>query len=160
MTRFRLVLIRVYSFQTRVDSCKSRIDLCWYSCIRIDLIVLNIFKHVFTFHIPHTLQVLITIDNCSKLLTFYINSNIVTRNNIVWKLARGYCLCYCKTFSFQTPQSAQKFLLPKSVVHYLCHLNWLRVISCQEQINRLLVVIHHENIHELASLRFPNLNLE
>ena len=21
----------------------------------------------------------------------------VTRNNIVWKLARGYCLCYCKT---------------------------------------------------------------
>ena len=25
--------------------------------------------------------------------------NIVTRNNIVWKLARGYCLCYCKTFS-------------------------------------------------------------
>ena len=25
--------------------------------------------------------------------------NIVTRNNIVWKLLRGYCLCYCKTFS-------------------------------------------------------------
>ena len=24
---------------------------------------------------------------------------IVTRNNIVWKLARGYCLCYCKIFS-------------------------------------------------------------
>ena len=24
---------------------------------------------------------------------------IVTRNNIVWKLARGNCLCYCKTFS-------------------------------------------------------------
>ena len=23
---------------------------------------------------------------------------IVTRNNMVWKLARGYCLCYCKTF--------------------------------------------------------------
>ena len=29
-------------------------------------------------------------------------------------------------------------------------------MSCQEQINRLLVVIHHENIHELASLRFLN----
>ena len=26
--------------------------------------------------------------------------------------------------------------------------------------NRLLVVIHHENIHELASLRFLKLNLE
>ena len=23
---------------------------------------------------------------------------IVTRKKIVWKLARGYCLCYCKTF--------------------------------------------------------------
>ena len=31
---------------------------------------------------------------CEKLI-----ENIVTRNNIVWKLARGYCLCYCKTFS-------------------------------------------------------------
>ena len=38
--------------------------------------------------------------------------------------------------------------------------NWLRVILCQEQINRLLVVTHHENIHELASLRFVKLNLE
>ena len=23
---------------------------------------------------------------------------IVTRNNMVWKLACDYCLCYCKTF--------------------------------------------------------------
>ena len=23
---------------------------------------------------------------------------IVTRKNIIWKLVRGYCLCYCKTF--------------------------------------------------------------
>ena len=35
---------------------------------------------------------------------YYENLNqksvvIVTRNNIVWKLVRGYCLCYCKTFS-------------------------------------------------------------
>ena len=27
-----------------------------------------------------------------------LNLNIVTRNNIVWKLVRGYCLCYCKSF--------------------------------------------------------------
>ena len=32
-------------------------------------------------------------------------------------------------------------------------------MSCQKQINRLLAVIHDENIHELASLRFLNLNL-
>ena len=24
---------------------------------------------------------------------------IVTRNNVVWRLACGYCVCYCKTFS-------------------------------------------------------------
>ena len=43
---------------------------------------------------------------------------IATRNNILWKLVSGYCLCYCKTFhQHQTPQSAQKSLLPKSVVH-------------------------------------------
>ena len=33
---------------------------------------------------------------------------------------------------------------------YIYCANWLKVI-CQEQINRLLVVVHHENIHELAS---------
>ena len=32
--------------------------------------------------------------------------NIVTRNNIVWKLACGYCLCYCKTFSL-VPDSTE-----------------------------------------------------
>ena len=33
-------------------------------------------------------------------------------------------------------------------------------MSCQEQINRLLLVIQHENIQELAPLRYLNLNLE
>ena len=33
-------------------------------------------------------------------------------------------------------------------------------MSCQEQINRHLLVIHHENIQESASLRYLNLNLE
>ena len=37
--------------------------------------------------------------------------------------------------------------------------NWLRLISCQEQINRLLVVIHHKTIHELEFSRFRKLNL-
>ena len=125
--------------------------------------------------------------------------NIVTRNNIVWKLARGYCLCYCKTFSLVPDSTECTIFLQRSAVHYSYHLksniigqrktnlklsctqlilvnskltskfsnfvhllykNWLRVISCQEQINRLMVVIHHETIHELASLRFLKLNLE
>ena len=43
---------------------------------------------------------------------------------------------------------------------YIYFTNWLGFISRQEQINRLLVVIHHEDRHELASLRFLHLNLE
>ena len=50
--------------------------------------------------------------------------NIVTRNNIVWKLAPGYCLCFCKTFSlvpgstdctkiFFTEECSTIFVLPK-----------------------------------------------
>ena len=40
------------------------------------------------------------------LLVKIFSLNIVTRSNIVWKLARGYCLCYCKTFSL-VPDSAE-----------------------------------------------------
>ena len=39
---------------------------------------------------------------------------IVTRNNIVWKLVCGYCLCYCKTFSL-VPDSTEctKIFVPE-----------------------------------------------
>ena len=37
-------------------------------------------------------------------------------------------------------------------------LNWLKVISCQEQNVRLLVVIHHENIKELSSKKLSSKN--
>ena len=48
---------------------------------------------------------------------------IVTRNNIVWKLERGYCLCYCKTFSLVSGStSVQNLFLLKSAVHYLYYL--------------------------------------
>ena len=42
---------------------------------------------------------------------------------IVWKLARGYFLCYCKTFSL-VPDSTEcaKKNLPKIAVYYLYHL--------------------------------------
>ena len=59
----------------------------------------------------------------------------------------------------------QNFLAQSWYKHLLCILyihckNKLKVISCQEKIVGLLVVIHHENIHELTSLRFLKLNLE
>ena len=46
------------------------------------------------------------------------------------------------------------------LIQYIYGMNWLKVTSCQEQIVRLLVVIHHENIHQKTSLRFLKLNLE
>ena len=62
---------------------------------------------------------------------------IATRNNIVWKLARDYCLCYCKIFLYcQTPQSAQKFLCSKSAVHYLCHLKSNDIIGQRKTTNK------------------------
>ena len=42
----------------------------------------------------------------SNFIIFLLEITIVTRNNIVWKLARGYCLCYCKTFSL-VPDSTE-----------------------------------------------------
>ena len=71
--------------------------------------------------------------------------HIVTRNNIVWKLARGYCLCYCKTFSL-VPDSTEctKNFLPKSTVHYIistyntvpmCHLKSNNIIGQRKTTN-------------------------
>ena len=34
---------------------------------------------------------------------------------------------------------------------YIYCTKFLKVISCQEKIDRLLLVIHHENIHKVAS---------
>ena len=43
---------------------------------------------------------------------------------------------------------------------YIYCASWLKIILCHEQIVRLLIVIHHENIHEFASLRFLTLKLK
>ena len=43
---------------------------------------------------------------------------------------------------------------------YIYCTKFLKVISCQEKTDRLLLAIHHENIHKIASLRFLKLNLE
>ena len=64
------------------------------------------------------------------LLKKRLRHNIVTRNNIVWKLAHGYCLCYCKTFLL-VPDSTEctETFLPKSGVHYLYQLKSNKVIG-------------------------------
>ena len=45
----------------------------------------------------------------------------------------------------------QTFTVYTVHIHYK---NWLKVISCVEQIIRLLVAINHKNIQELASLSY------
>ena len=53
------------------------------------------------------------------------------------KLARGYCLCYCKTFSI-VPDSTEytKILLSKSPVHYLRHLKSNNIIGQRKTTNK------------------------
>ena len=62
--------------------------------------------------------------------TGIISTIIVTRNNIVWKLACGYCFCYCKTFSL-VPDSAEftKKIFSKRAIHYFYHLKLNNIIS-------------------------------
>ena len=71
-------------------------------------------------------------ENIERYRTFSIPI-IVTRNNIVWKLARGYCLCYCKTFSL-VPGSTKNFLR-KCAVHYLYHLKSNNIVSQRKTTN-------------------------
>ena len=65
-----------------------------------------------------------------------ILETIVTRNNIVWKLARGCCICYCKTFSL-VPDSTEctNYFLPKCAVHYSYHLRSNNIVSQRETTN-------------------------
>ena len=62
--------------------------------------------------------------------------NIVTRNNITWKLASGFCLCYCKTFPL-VPDSAvcTIFFSLKSAKHYLYHLRSNNIIIQRKTTN-------------------------
>ena len=55
---------------------------------------------------------------------------------IVWKLARGYCLCYCKTFTLM-PDSTECtiFFLPKRAVHYFYHLKSSNIIGQRKTTN-------------------------
>ena len=75
-----------------------------------------------------------------EFLSFWLNKceksvAIVTRNNIVRKLARDYCLCYCKTFSIVPDSTECKFFLPKSTVYYLYHLKSSNTIAQRKTTN-------------------------
>ena len=96
---------------------------CKISTFSEDLIFLNSRSHLKWFYIM-------------RLLESVISSNIITKNNIVWKLARGYCLCYCKTFSL-VPDSTEctKIFLPKCAVHYLYHLKSNNIIGQRKTTN-------------------------
>ena len=74
------------------------------------------------------------ITKCDKNLLK--SETMVTKNNIVWKIARGYCLCYCKTFSL-VPDSTEciKLFLPKYAVHYLYHLKSNNIIGQRKTTN-------------------------
>ena len=62
--------------------------------------------------------------------------NIVTRNKILWKIARGYCLCYCKTFLLERGSTeCKKKFLPKCAVHYLYHLKSNNIVSQRKTTN-------------------------
>ena len=117
---------------------------------------------------------------------YCIHICIVARNTQSGKLRAAIVYVIARPFrQCQTPQSAHN-----SAVYYLYHLKsnniigqrenhhkkkhlqmidfielktfkqQILVISCQEQINGLLVVIHHQNIHELTSIRLLKLNLK
>ena len=46
--------------------------------------------------------------------------SIVTRNNIVWKLAHSYCLCYCKTFSLVPDSTECTNFFYRSLQYIIC----------------------------------------
>ena len=62
---------------------------------------------------------------------------IVTKNNIAWKLARGYCLYYCKTFSL-VPDFTEctKIFVTEKCSTLLCHLKSNNIIVQRKTINK------------------------
>ena len=71
-----------------------------------------------------------------QVLVIMMYLGIVTRNNIVWKLARGYYLCYCNTFSLAPDSRVHNiFFSPKSVAHYLHHLKSNNIIGQSKTTN-------------------------
>ena len=67
----------------------------------------------------------------------YSGGNIVTRNNIVWKLAHSYCLCYCKTFLL-VPDSTEctKVFATAKCCKFLCHLKSNNIIGQRKTTNK------------------------
>ena len=117
------------NFNTLITCKKISCYKCDSSCKWLSLlkklkyfeIILNIFEFSWVWEIVESWLVYV---------------NIVTRKNTVWKLARGCCLCYCKTFPL-VPDSTEctKFFLPKSAVHYSYYLKSNNVIGPRKTTN-------------------------
>ena len=123
LTRVGLVLIRVHSCLTSVDSCRTRlirVDLCWHSCIRIDLIVLSCqsknivgkFKKVYLhrpINILHFLAPAI-IHKCltqlQNILAFLTINHLLAESRIT----RNFFTCYsCSNYSSMSNQNLRVF---------------------------------------------------
>ena len=100
-----------------------------------------------------------------------VSLNIVTKYNIVWKLARGYCLRYCKTFSL-VPDSTgcTEMFFTKSAVHYLYHLKSNHIIGQRKTNNTEkhfypgltsfnFLVHSYSGIQEYKNLEYKNIKM-
>ena len=71
-------------------------------------------------------------QNLLKLWSSPLTFIMVTRKNIVWKLQRDYCLCYCKTFSLlPDPTQCTKIF----TVHYSYYLKLNNIIAQKKTTN-------------------------
>ena len=65
------------------------------------------------------------------------SQSMVTRNSIVCKLARGYCLCYCKTFSLVADSTeCAKIFLTEKCSAFLCHLKSGNIVGLRKTTNK------------------------
>ena len=92
---------------------------------------------------------------------YSLNKNHKYRETV---LSRIDFVCLTQNFGYGYLLACTELILVNDIhllyILYVYCTKWLKVISCQEQIVRLLTVMHHKKIHELTFLRFLKLNLE
>ena len=131
--------------------------ICWFYVILKFYVIARLFRYC---QIPQSAQKFPLPKSVVRYLCHLKSNNIIGQRKTTNKEKHFYpwlTLFKLNLSSALLLLADSKYIL--QILHIYCT-NWLRVISCQEQINSILVVIHPENIHELASLRFLNLNLE
>ena len=118
------MLIVCGSFNTMTEKLQI---LLFLMCVQYFLTKSSGFMHLLPLSCHRSFFKITVFRPTSQYLDQKLNwlaSPIVTRNNIVRKLIRGYCLCYCKTFLLvpDSTQCKKKIYYQKSGVYYLCHL--------------------------------------